>query len=90
MSDTDRKPMSDGSDDDDVQQPLGERTGFGSGRMPSAAIPMEKSLDFTGSVKRLLRRMGSDAALLVLVLLLASSASPSSSSARRCSATRPT
>ena len=41
MSDTDRKPMSDGSDDDDeVQQPLGERTGFGSGRMPSAAIPM--------------------------------------------------
>jgi len=71
MSDTDRKPMSDGSDDDDVQQPLGERTGFGSGRMPSAAIPMEKSLDFTGSVKRLLRRMGSDAPLLVLVLLLA-------------------
>ena len=57
MSDNGRKDKSNGSEEDEVQQPVGERTGFASGRMTSAAIPMEKSLDFTGSVKRLLRRM---------------------------------
>jgi ATP-binding cassette, subfamily B, multidrug efflux pump len=54
-----------------VTPPAGERVGFGSGRMPSAGIPMEKSLNFGPSVKRLLRRMGPDRRLLGVVFVLA-------------------
>ena len=39
--------------------------------MPSAGIPMEKSLNFGPSVKRLLRRMGPDRRLLGVVFVLA-------------------
>ena len=78
MSDTDGKTPTNGgpttgkskNGDERVAPPAGERVGFGSGRMPSAGIPMEKSLNFGPSVKRLLRRMGPDRRLLGVVLVL--------------------
>ncbi len=78
MSDTGSKAPRNGdptngapNGDKQVGPPVGERPGFGSGRMPSAGIPMEKSLNFGPSVKRLLRRMGPDRPLLGVVLVLA-------------------
>jgi ATP-binding cassette, subfamily B, multidrug efflux pump len=79
MSDTDGKVPTNGKSTngdpangkEKVTPPAGERVGFGSGRMPSAGIPMEKSLNFGPSVKRLLRRMGPDRRLLGVVFVLA-------------------
>ena len=84
MSDTGSKPPTNGKStngkstngdpakgEEKVAPPAGERVGFGSGRMPSAGIPMEKSLNFGPSVKRLLRRMGPDTRLLGVVFVLA-------------------
>ena len=84
MSDTGSKPPTNGKStngkstngdpakgEEKVAPPAGERVGFGSGRMPSAGIPMEKSLNFCPSVKRLLRRMGPDRRLLGVVFVLA-------------------
>ena len=84
MSDTGSKPPTNGKStngkstngdpakgEEKVAPPAGERVGFGSGRMPSAGIPMEKSLNFGPSVKRLLRRMGPDRRLLGVVFVLA-------------------
>ena len=47
------------------------RGGFGSGRMSSVGLPLDRSLDFRGSVGRLLRRMGPERLRLVLVVGLA-------------------
>ncbi len=71
MSDTDRKAIADEPEEEAITQPVNERATMGGGRWGAAGIPMEKSLDFSGSVKRLLRRMGSDAPLLILVVVLA-------------------
>ena len=71
MSDTDRRSVADEPEEQQIKQPVNERATMGGGRWGAAGIPMEKSLDFSGSVKRLLRRMGSDAPLLVCVLVLA-------------------
>ena len=73
-----------------VAPPAGERVGFGSGRMPSAGIPMEKSLNFGPSVKRLLRRMGPDRRLLGVVFVLAVIGVTLVVFGPRCWATRPT
>ena len=106
MSDTDGKVPTNGKSTngdpangkEKVTPPAGERVGFGSGRMPSAGIPMEKSLNFGPSVKRLLRRMGPDRRLLGVVFVLAvvgvtlvsrGTSSPASCSAP-CSACAPT
>jgi ATP-binding cassette subfamily B protein len=70
MSDTDRKAV-DEPEEEEIKQPINERATMGGGRWGAAGIPMEKSLNFSGSVKRLLKRMGSDAPLLVLVFFLA-------------------
>jgi ATP-binding cassette, subfamily B, multidrug efflux pump len=55
-----------------VRPPASEiRGGFGSGRMSSAGIPLEKSLNFRASTQRLLRRMAGDRLRLAFVVLLA-------------------
>ena len=70
MSDTDRDTPANG--DGEFRPPAAEtRGGFGSGRMTSVGIPMEKSLNFGPSVRRLLRRMGPDARFLPIVVVLA-------------------
>jgi ATP-binding cassette subfamily B protein len=57
---------------DEVRPPASElRGGFGSGRMNTAGVPLEKSLNFTASTRRLLKRMGPDAHRLALVGVLA-------------------
>jgi ATP-binding cassette subfamily B protein len=58
--------------DDRVKPPDAERRGgFASGRMTSVGVPLERSLDFRGSVGRLMRRMGPERPRLVLVVGLA-------------------
>ena len=47
-------------DDAPIRAPVEERRGLG-GRM-AAGMPAEKSMDFAGSTKRLMRRMGPDGA----------------------------
>ena len=70
MSDTERVKPTNG--DAEFRPPAAEtRGGFGSGRMSSVGIPMEKSMNFGPSVRRLLRRMGPDVRYLPLVLILA-------------------
>ena len=60
------------SEDSDVRPPPAEtRGGFASGRMSSAAVPLEKSMNFGPSTKRLLRRMGPERSRLALVIVLA-------------------
>ena len=54
-------------DDAPIRAPVEERRGLG-GRM-AAGMPAEKSMDFTGSTKRLLRRMGPDRRHAILVVL---------------------
>jgi ATP-binding cassette, subfamily B, multidrug efflux pump len=55
-----------------IRPPASElRGGFGSGRMSSAGVPLEKSMDFGASTRRLFRRMGPERPRLVLVLFLA-------------------
>jgi ATP-binding cassette, subfamily B, multidrug efflux pump len=55
-----------------VRPPAAEtRGGFASGRMSSAAVPLEKSMNFGPSTKRLLRRMGPERSRLSLVVVLA-------------------
>jgi ATP-binding cassette subfamily B multidrug efflux pump len=56
-----------------VRPPVSEMRGggFGSGRMSSAGVPLEKSMNFGASMRRLFRRMGPERSRLVLVLLLA-------------------
>jgi len=59
-------------DEEEVRPPAAElRGGFGSGRMSSAGVPLEKSMDFGASTRRLLRRIGPERPRLVLVLVLA-------------------
>jgi ATP-binding cassette subfamily B protein len=59
-------------DEEKVRPPVSElRGGFGSGRMSSAGVPLEKSMDFGASTRRLLRRIGPERPKLVLVLFLA-------------------
>ena len=83
MSDTDGKVPTNGLDQRRSHERQGRTatrrsalrpasaSGFGSGRMPSAGIPMEKSLNFGPSVKRLLRRMGPDRGCSASVFVLA-------------------
>ncbi len=60
------------SEESDVRPPAAEtRGGFASGRMSSAAVPLEKSMNFGPSTKRLLRRMGPERSRLALVIVLA-------------------
>jgi ATP-binding cassette subfamily B protein len=54
-----------------IRPPPGENRGAFGGRMGSAAMPVERSLDFRASTGRLLRRMGPERPWLVLVVLLA-------------------
>jgi len=65
--------MSDnGSSEEKIRPPAAEtRGGFASGRMSSAAVPLEKSMNFGPSTKRLLRRMGPERSRLSLVVVLA-------------------
>jgi ATP-binding cassette, subfamily B, multidrug efflux pump len=57
---------------DRVRPPAAEtRGGFASGRMSSAAVPLEKSMNFGPSTTRLLRRMGPERSRLALVIVLA-------------------
>ena len=61
-----------GSSEEKVRPPAAEtRGGFASGRMSSAAVPLEKSMNFGPSTKRLLRRMGPERSRLALVVALA-------------------
>ena len=67
---TDRRE--DQGDDGPVRPPASEiRGGFGSGRITSAAVPLERSLEFRASTRRLLRRMGPDRRRLILVVVFA-------------------
>jgi ATP-binding cassette subfamily B multidrug efflux pump len=62
----------DGSSEEKIRPPASEtRGGFASGRMSSAAVPLEKSMSFGPSTKRLLRRMGPERSRLALVVVLA-------------------
>ncbi len=61
-----------GSSEEKVRPPAAEtRGGFASGRMSSAAVPLEKSMNFGPSTRRLLRRMGPERSRLALVVVLA-------------------
>src|SRR4029077_8208428 len=61
-----------GSSEETVRPPPAEtRGGFASGRMSSAAVPLEKSMNFGPSTRRLLRRMGPERSRLALVVVLA-------------------
>jgi len=63
---------SNGSSEETVRPPAAEtRGGFASGRMSSAAVPLEKSMNFGPSTRRLLRRMGPERSRLALVVVLA-------------------
>jgi ATP-binding cassette subfamily B protein len=56
----------------DVRPPASElRGGFASGRMSSAGVPLERSLDLRASAGRLFRRLGHERPKLALVVLLA-------------------
>ena len=60
------------SEEEKVRPPAAEtRGGLASGRMSSAAVPLEKSMNFGPSTKRLLRRMGPERSRLSLVVVLA-------------------
>jgi ATP-binding cassette subfamily B multidrug efflux pump len=60
------------SSEEKVRPPAAEtRGGFASGRMSSAAVPLEKSMNFGPSTRRLLGRMGPERARLALVVVLA-------------------
>src|SRR5262249_44931020 len=47
------------------------RGGFGGGRWSAAGIPLEKSMDFGASIRRLFRRMGPERPRIVFVVTLA-------------------
>ena len=60
------------SEEEKVRPPAAEtRGGLASGRMSSAAVPLEKSMNFGPSTNRLLRRMGPERSRLSLVVVLA-------------------
>ncbi len=62
----------DGASEEKIRPPAGEiRGGFAGGRMSSAAVPLEKSMNFGPSTKRLLRRMGPERSRLAIVVVLA-------------------
>jgi ATP-binding cassette subfamily B multidrug efflux pump len=60
------------ADEEPIRPPVSEiRGGFGGGRMSAAGIPLERSMNFGASMRRLFRRMGPERPRLVLVLTLA-------------------